>query len=149
MKILVFGGSGFIGSNFINYCFKNDNYIILNVDSLTYASSNNSISVNDNYSFIKGDICNRHLMSKIIIDFKPDCIINFAAESHVDNSIENSDEFIHTNINGTHTLLKMFYDLAHCTYFSASNCSAIANELMNRLTDSLSTAPPTVAAITL
>ena len=105
MKILVFGGSGFIGSNFINYCFKNYNYIILNVDSLTYASSINSILENDNYSFLKGDICNQHLMSKIIVDFKPDCIINFAAESHVDRSIDNPIKFIETNVLGVANLL--------------------------------------------
>ncbi|MBI65415.1 MAG: dTDP-glucose 4,6-dehydratase [Candidatus Marinimicrobia bacterium] len=105
MKILVFGGSGFIGSNFINYCFKNDNYIILNVDSLTYASSNNSILKNDNYNFIKGDICNQYLINKIIIDFKPDFIINFAAESHVDRSIDNPIKFIETNVLGVANLL--------------------------------------------
>ena len=116
MKILVTGGAGFIGSNFIlNYI---DNHKILNYDKLTYAgnlNNFNSIKEHKNYFFIKGDIKDKKLVNKTILDFRPDAIINFAAESHVDRSIDGPQDFIETNILGTFTLLKSaldyYYDL--------------------------------------
>ena len=107
MKILVTGGAGFIGSNFIlKYISKNR---ILNYDKLTYAGNlNNLISIQNhkNYSFINGDIKDKKSIHKVISLFKPDAIINFAAESHVDRSIDSPQDFIETNILGTFILLK-------------------------------------------
>ena len=109
MRIIVTGGAGFIGSNLIHFLAQ-INCKILNVDSLSYAGNLNSlksISNNSNYSFISADISNYEQVDKIFKEFKPDKIINLAAESHVDNSIENSNDFIKTNIVGTHVLLEV------------------------------------------
>ena len=106
MKILLTGGSGFIGSNFIlNYI---ENHQILNYDLITYAGSNNnldSIKNHKNYSFQKGDIRDYELFDQVISEFAPDSIINFAAESHVDRSIDGPKVFIETNILGTYEIL--------------------------------------------
>ena len=106
MKILVTGGAGFIGSNFILKYIKE--HIILNYDKLTYAGNlNNLISIQNhkNYSFVNGDIKDKVLVNKALLDFKPEAIINFAAESHVDRSIDSPQDFIETNILGTFILL--------------------------------------------
>jgi len=106
-KILVTGGSGFIGSNFIYYCLNKNNKV-LNFDKLTYAGNLNNLKKeesNKNYHFIQGDICNKNKLTQSIEKFKPDFIVNFAAETHVDRSIENSSSFIKTNILGTSVLL--------------------------------------------
>ena len=106
-NIIVTGGAGFIGSNFI---LQNINkYKIINIDTLTYASNQNylkSISKSKNYKFYKINILNTKKIINLIKKYKPIYIFNFAAESHVDNSIKNSDKFINTNILGTHSLLK-------------------------------------------
>ena len=107
MKILVTGGSGFIGSNFIHYQINNGNKIY-NFDNLTYASSSDSLSIfnqNPNYVFQKGDVANYKDVQKALSNFCPDKIVHFAAESHVDRSIDGPDAFIKTNIIGTYTLL--------------------------------------------
>jgi len=114
MRVLVTGGCGFIGSNFIKHMVKKYvDYEIINYDKLTYAGKISNVSSckhYDNYHFVKGDICDYEKLKQTISSFNIDIIINFAAESHVDNSIENSDEFIRTNINGTHTLLKLMHE---------------------------------------
>tara|TARA_Y100001970_G_C14253027_1_gene873196 strand:- start:3543 stop:4478 length:936 start_codon:yes stop_codon:yes gene_type:complete len=114
MRILVTGGAGFIGSNFIELMVKKyPEYDITCYDKLTYAGNrknlNNVEGWHQNYHFIKGDICDYDKVYNTIKSLKIDTIVNFAAESHVDRSIENSDEFIQTNINGTHTLLNMLH----------------------------------------
>ena len=107
MKILVAGGAGFIGSNFIKYVLKEySNFDILNLDALTYAGNlKNLVEIQDDprYRFVKGDINNFDLVDSLIKECQ--CVINFAAESHVDRSIENPNIFIKTNIIGTQTLL--------------------------------------------
>jgi dTDP-glucose 4,6-dehydratase len=108
MKLLVTGGAGFIGSNFIRYIFKEyPDYKIVNLDLLTYAGNLENlkdIEKNKNYKFIKGDIADKKLVSDLVKDC--DAIVNFAAESHVDRSILDSSDFIRTNIVGTHNLLE-------------------------------------------
>jgi len=107
-KILVTGGAGFIGSNFIIDQIKNYKNNICNIDKLTYASSLDSlkkIKNNSNYRFIKGDIADSVLISKILNEYNPDYIINFAAESHVDKSIDKPQDFIYSNIVGVANLL--------------------------------------------
>ena len=103
------GGCGFIGSNFIHYLIKNKIAgKIINLDKLTYAGNKDnlsSIEENDNYFFIKGDISNEKVVQNILRQHTPDVIVNFAAESHVDRSIDNPLEFIKTNVLGTSNLL--------------------------------------------
>ena len=110
-NILVTGGAGFIGSNFIRYMLnKYKDYKIVNLDLLTYAGnikSLNDIKDNPNYLFVKGDIADNKLVDKIVLEKKIDVIINFAAESHVDKSITNPDIFIKTNVLGTQNLLEV------------------------------------------
>ena len=109
-NILVTGGSGFIGSNFILYMMaKYSDIRIFNLDKLSYAANLKNlknIEENKNYFFYKGDICNRNLVARVIRDNNIETIVNFAAESHVDRSISNSIDFINTNIIGTHCLLE-------------------------------------------
>jgi dTDP-glucose 4,6-dehydratase len=108
MKILVTGGAGFIGSNFIRYWLKNHpNDKLINLDKLTYAghlSSTKDFDLNPNYTFVKGDICDAKVVDKTVS--RVDCVVNFAAETHVDRSIMESDVFVKTNVIGTHTLLE-------------------------------------------
>ena len=110
MKLLVTGGAGFIGSNFIRHMFSSHpDFEILNLDVLTYAGNLNNlkgIDKNPHYTFIKGDICNRNVVNAILEKHKVDALVHFAAESHVDRSIENASAFVTTNILGTHTLLE-------------------------------------------
>lgn len=108
MYILVTGGAGFIGSNFIKFMLSAYNYKIINLDLLTYAGNIKNledISENNKYYFVRGDICNRKLLIDIFNRFDIKIVVNFAAESHVDRSIENPEVFIKTNVLGTQALL--------------------------------------------
>ena len=108
--LLVTGGAGFIGSNFIHYMMdKYPDYTIINLDKLTYAGNLENlrdIEDNKNYSFIKGDIADNEVVSQIFKYNKVDAVINFAAESHVDRSIEEPGVFIQTDVYGTFVLLE-------------------------------------------
>lgn len=108
-NIIVTGGAGFIGSNFVRYILNENSEVkIINVDKLTYAGNlENLKGLEDNprYVFRKVDICDKEKIEELIEEFDIDTIINFAAESHVDRSIKDSTEFINTNIKGTQILL--------------------------------------------
>lgn len=110
MTIIVTGGAGFIGSNFIFYMLKNHpEDRIVRLDCLTYAgnlSTLESVMENPNFRFVKGDITDREAVDKLFGEEKPDIVVNFAAESHVDRSIDNPGVFLHTNIMGTQTLME-------------------------------------------
>lgn len=108
-NILVTGGSGFIGSNFIHNIISSENTNVFNLDKLTYAGNeenNKSISQNKKYNFIHGDICDSSLIKKTLSENNIDLIVHFAAESHVDKSIDDPGEFLNTNILGTYNLLE-------------------------------------------
>ena len=118
MKVIVTGGSGFIGSCFVRDFIESQKGTILNIDKLTYSGNSESlkrIEKSNFYSFEKLDIVNKLKIYEKISTFKPDILINFAAESHVDKSIEDPSEFIYTNIQGTFSLLE-----ASLEYFKKS-----------------------------
>jgi dTDP-glucose 4,6-dehydratase len=107
--IVVTGGAGFIGSNFIHLVLKNMNENIINLDKLTYAGNLDSLWDVENdprYTFVHGDICDKEIVEKIFAEYQPDAVVHFAAESHVDRSIDGPAAFIKTNINGTFVLLE-------------------------------------------
>ena len=109
MKVLVTGGAGFIGSNFIHYFLRRyPEYSVINLDKLTYAGNLKNLSVlsdSPRYSFVRGDIADSHRIEDVIHQ-GIDAVINFAAESHVDRSIEAPDDFMKTNVFGTFVLLE-------------------------------------------
>jgi dTDP-glucose 4,6-dehydratase len=107
--ILVTGGAGFIGSNFVLHWIRNEASGILNLDKLTYAGNAAnlaSIASDRRHKFVQGDICDRDLVAELLITYRPRAIVHFAAESHVDRSIHGPDDFIRTNVNGTFSLLE-------------------------------------------
>ncbi|WCK56168.1 dTDP-glucose 4,6-dehydratase [Aneurinibacillus sp. Ricciae_BoGa-3] len=109
MNLLVIGGAGFIGTNFVYYILeKYTDYKVINLDALTYAGNLENlkeIEGHSNYTFVKGNITNRQLVDYVMKTYAIDVIVNFAAESHVDRSINNPDIFTQTNIIGTQVLL--------------------------------------------
>ena len=109
---LITGGCGFIGSNFILKLIKSSNNKILNLDKLSYASKYNHLKNfhHKNYHFLKQDICNKNKLELIFEKYKPTVVVNFAAESHVDRSIINPNDFIKNNIIGTFSLLEASYN---------------------------------------
>lgn len=108
-NLLVTGGAGFIGSNFIPYILsKYNDFHVVNLDALTYAgdlANLDEVAGNDRYSFIQGDICDKHLLKDLFDKYDFSGVVHFAAESHVDNSIEGPEAFIKTNVYGTFALL--------------------------------------------
>lgn len=109
-RILITGAAGFIGTNFVYYCLENyPDRRIFALDSLTYAGNIKNLESamqNENFSFIKADILDNRTIEELLTSEKIDCIVNFAAESHVDRSILGPETFLQTNIMGTHSLLK-------------------------------------------
>lgn len=109
MKIIVTGGAGFIGANFVFYMLRRyPEYRIICLDKLTYAGNLDTllpVMKNPNFRFVKGDICDRDSVFRLFEEEHPDMVVNFAAESHVDRSIEDPGVFLQTNIAGTATLM--------------------------------------------
>ena len=108
--LLVTGGCGFIGSNFVRYILSNEKECrVINLDKLTYAGNPenlNDVADDKRYIFVKGDICDEKVVDAIFSDYKPDIVFNFAAESHVDRSIGKPDDFIRADMFGVFTLLE-------------------------------------------
>ncbi|MDI2586527.1 dTDP-glucose 4,6-dehydratase [Psychrobacillus sp. NEAU-3TGS] len=108
MNILVTGGAGFIGSNFIKYMLSKYNYTVINLDLLTYAGNLENfrgIELSERYHFVQGDICDRELLKELFKQYDIQSVIHFAAESHVDRSIEDPEIFLKSNVLGTQALL--------------------------------------------
>ena len=122
MRILVTGGAGFIGSCFVRHILKKyPNYKVINLDALTYCGNLenlNDLKDNPNHTFVKGNICDRKLAQELISEV--DCVVNFAAESHVDNSIKHPEIFVETNIQGTLNLLQVSKELKVERYLQVS-----------------------------
>lgn len=126
-NILVTGGAGFIGSNFVKHMLATYDYSIINIDSLTYAGNLENlkdVENNPKYTFVKADIRDREALNKIFAEYQIDTVVNFAAESHVDRSIEDPEIFLSTNVLGTQALLdtakkywKVNPDDKHCRLF--------------------------------
>ncbi len=105
--LLVTGGAGFIGSNFVRHALETPDCRVINLDLLTYAGNMESLQglPEDRHVFVQGDICNGPLVRQLLEEHRPDAIVHFAAESHVDRSIDDPGAFIRTNVVGTQTLL--------------------------------------------
>lgn len=109
-NLLVTGGCGFIGSNFINYIHSKNKYNIINLDAMYYCANKNNINTeiqqSSNYNLIKGNLCDKSLLDYILKTYSIELVINFAAQSHVQNSFEDSLTYTKDNVLGTHTLLE-------------------------------------------
>ena len=109
MTILITGGCGFIGSNFVRYMLEqHPSYTVVNIDKLTYAGNPENldgVDSNPKYKFVKGDICDRSIVAETVRQYGIEAIVNFAAESHVDRSITGPAVFVETNVGGTNVLL--------------------------------------------
>lgn len=120
--ILVTGGAGFIGSCYVRHILKkHPDYKVINIDALTYCGNLENlkdVESNSNYKFVHGNICDRELVRELIKD--SDCVVNFAAESHVDNSIKHPEIFVETNVQGTLNLLQACKELGIERYLQVS-----------------------------
>ena len=146
MKLLITGGCGFIGSNFIrNMLEKYPNYQIINLDKLTYAGNQDNlidIQSNPNYSFVHGDICDTDVVNEVMQ--KVDQVVHFAAESHVDRSIDDGSVFVRTNVLGTYTLLEsaLKHDIKRFVHVSTDEVYGSINEGSFKETDMLVPSSP-------
>ena len=135
INLLVTGGCGFIGSNFINYIFNKNTYNIINIDNLYYCANIDNvekhIQCSPYYTFIRGNICSKDLIQHVLINYKINIIIHFAAQSHVDNSFENSIQYTNDNIVGTHNLLECSRLYNNLTKFIHISTDEVYGESMN------------------
>jgi len=150
MRLLVTGGAGFIGSNFIRHIIKKyPQNEIINLDKLTYAGNLDNlkdIENNSNYTFVKGDICDRKIVNELSKDVE--AIVNFAAQSHVDRSIIDALDFIRTNIDGTYNLLEAAkrYSISRFVQISTDEVYGSIGKGSFKETDSLSPSSPYAAS---
>ena len=136
MTIIVTGGAGFIGSNFIFHMLKKcPDYRIICMDKLTYAGNLSTLAPimdNPNFRFVKADICDREAVDKLFEEEHPDIVVNFAAESHVDRSIEDPGIFLQTNIIGTSVLMDACRKYGIQRYHQASTDEVYGDLPLNR-----------------
>ena len=150
MRLLVTGGAGFIGSNFIRYIIKKyPQYKVINLDKLTYAGNLDNlkdIENNSNYTFVKGDICDRKIVDELSKDVE--AIVNFAAQSHVDRSIVDASDFMRTNIDGTYNLLEATkkHKISRLIHCSTDEVYGSIGKGSSKETDSLSPSSPYAAS---
>jgi len=148
MKILITGGAGFIGSNFIRHMLiAHPDYTLVNLDFLTYAGNLNNLrdcDTSHRYTFVQGDICNSTLVNDVMERYGIDTVVHFAAESHVDRSIADASVFVKTNILGTYTLLEAARDHAvnRFIHISTDEVYGSIKEGSFRETDILSPSSP-------
>ena len=137
MNLLVTGGCGFIGSNFINFYFKNVSGYLVNLDAMYYCANESNVSIDiinsDRYKFIKGNLCSKDLVHFILKEYSITHIIHFAAQSHVQNSFDDSMQYTLDNIVGTHTLLECcrFYPIVKIIHVSTDEVYGESDELCN------------------
>ena len=138
-NLLVTGGCGFIGSNFINYIFPKGNYNIINLDAMYYAAHENNINTeiraSNNYTLIKGNLCSQDLVTHILENYSIDLVIHFAAQSHVQNSFEDSLQYTQDNIMGTHVLLECCRKYGKLERFIHVSTDEVYGESMNEVTE--------------
>ena len=138
-NLLVTGGCGFIGSNFINYIFKKNNYKIINLDAMYYAANETNvlqeIRESPNYTFIKGNLCSKDLITHILKTYSIDKVIHFAAQSHVQNSFDDSLQYTQDNILGTHILLECCRHYGKLERFIHVSTDEVYGESMNTLNE--------------
>ncbi len=138
-NLLVTGGCGFIGSNFINYIYDKSKYNIINFDAMYYCANEKNVNENirnsNNYILIKGNLCSHDLVNHVLYTHKIDEVIHFAAQSHVQNSFEDSLQFTHDNILGTHTLLECCRKYGKITKFIHVSTDEVYGESMNDINE--------------
>jgi len=134
-SILITGGAGFIGSNFVRHLLSSsDRADLINLDKLTYAGSLTNLEglqTKQNYTFVKGDICNADLLKQLFMQHAFDAVVHFAAETHVDRSITNPAAFIATNLSGTYHLL----EAARCYWLETKRLSKAQCRFVHISTD--------------
>ena len=140
INLLVTGGCGFIASNFINHIAKTNKYNIINVDAMYYCANEENVDERirngDYYTFVKGNVCSEDLMTHILSSHKIYQVIHFAAQSHVQNSFEDSLQFTRDNILGTHVLLECCRKYGKITKFIHVSTDEVYGESMNNINES-------------
>ena len=139
INLLVTGGCGFIGSNFINYIFTKNKYNIINIDALYYCANKNNVSkkiINSkNYTLIKGNLCSEDLVTHILECYKINEVIHFAAQSHVQNSFSDALQYTKDNILGTHVLLECCRKYGKIKRFIHVSTDEVYGESMNNVNE--------------
>ena len=139
INLLVTGGCGFIGSNFINYIFQNKKYNIVNLDAMYYCASEDNVNKNiqnsKDYTFVKGNLCSEDLVNHILQVYNIEQVIHFAAQSHVQNSFDDSLQFTRDNILGTHMLLECCRKYGKIQKFIHVSTDEVYGESMNDINE--------------